>query len=154
MSKIKRLKTFLKKKDYVSIKLKMLKSGHFSLKGTINGVKATFILDTGASATVLDTNQAKQFKVENMQESEDPAAGLGGISMDKFEVEDIEVTLGDFKIPSMQLFLVDLSHVNSAFKNNKMRPVNGIVGADILKGYNAVIDYETNKLYLVDKKED
>ena len=145
---MKKLGGFLRKEGYVFVKLRMLKSGHYRIKGSINGVKAAFILDTGASATVIDTNQVEKFGLGEIVKSEDEAAGLGGIAMDKFEIKDIKVGLGGFETETMQLNLVDLSHVNTAFKGFKMRPVDGIIGADILKTYNAVIDYKVDKLYL------
>ena len=59
-----KLDGFLKKQKYTRIKLKRLKSDHLALKASINGVKGRFILDTGASNTLVDDKHAKLFKLE------------------------------------------------------------------------------------------
>jgi hypothetical protein len=42
----------------------------------------------------------------------------------------------------------NLSHVNTALVNHNSKPVDGIIGADILKKVKAIIDYEKKYLYL------
>ena len=41
-----------------------------------------------------------------------------------------------------------MNHINNALSQKKVPPIDGIIGADILKKSKAVIDYESNKLYL------
>jgi hypothetical protein len=48
--------------------------------------------------------------------------------------------------------LFDLVHINEALTNHKALPVDGIIGADILKKGKAIIDYGTSTLYLKKKK--
>jgi hypothetical protein len=44
--------------------------------------------------------------------------------------------------------LFDLVHVNEALTSHKAMPVDGIIGADILKKGKAIIDYRKQGLYL------
>ena len=46
------------------------------------------------------------------------------------------------------LILFDLTHVNTALINHSSKPVDGIIGADILKRAKAIIDYDKKYLYL------
>ena len=48
----------------------------------------------------------------------------------------------------MFLVLFDLNHINSALNEREIQKVDGIIGADTLKKAKAIIDYESNKLYL------
>jgi hypothetical protein len=41
-----------------------------------------------------------------------------------------------------------MNHINTALSEKKINPIDGIIGADILKKSKAVLDYKTNKLYL------
>jgi len=41
-----------------------------------------------------------------------------------------------------------MSHINNALSQKKIDPIDGIVGADILKKSKAILDYKSNKLYL------
>jgi hypothetical protein len=48
----------------------------------------------------------------------------------------------------INLISFDMNHINNALSQKKVSPIDGILGADILKKSKAVIDYESNKLYL------
>jgi hypothetical protein len=49
---------------------------------------------------------------------------------------------------SSVFILFDLSHVNEALSQQKIKPVDGIIGADVLLKGNAIIDYPNQYLYL------
>ena len=46
------------------------------------------------------------------------------------------------------LITFDMSHINNALSQKKIDPIDGIVGADILKKSKAILDYKSNKLFL------
>ncbi|MFD2698329.1 hypothetical protein ACFSQ0_10020 [Mesonia sediminis] len=48
----------------------------------------------------------------------------------------------------IELVLFDLSHVNLALEQYESEQIHGIIGADILLATNAVIDYETQSMFL------
>jgi len=56
--------------------------------------------------------------------------------------------LGKWIKNKVSLVLFDLTHVNTALVAHQAEPVDGIIGADILKKGKAVIDYERKCLYL------
>jgi len=141
------LKDFLLKKEYISIKLKKTITNHFELKAKINGVKGSFILDTGASNTCVDFDKADFFLLDT-QESDTKAAGAGAIEMLTKEATDVQIKIGKWQYHNLHLVLLDLSHVNTALTNHNANPVDGIIGADILKKGKAIIDYNKKKLYL------
>ena len=39
-----------------------------------------------------------------------------------------------------------MSHINNALSQKKIDPIDGIIGADILKKSKAILDYKSNKL--------
>jgi hypothetical protein len=41
-----------------------------------------------------------------------------------------------------------MSHINNALSEKKINPIEGIIGADILKKTKAILDYNLNNLYL------
>ncbi len=59
-----------------------------------------------------------------------------------------KIKIGKWETNKVILVLFNLTHVNTALINHKSKPVDGIIGADILKKSNAVIDYEKKYLYL------
>ncbi|PWH84159.1 acid protease [Algibacter marinivivus] len=141
------LKEFLEEKGYTKIKLKLTKTNHFEIKATINNVKGSFILDTGASSSCVGFEGIETFKL-NAEDSLIKAAGAGAIDMDTKTAKKNNVKIGKWTNNKVVLVLFNLTHVNTALINHNSKPVDGIIGADILKKGKAIIDYEKKYLYL------
>jgi hypothetical protein len=58
------------------------------------------------------------------------------------------IKIAKWKYKRLDLVLFDLSHVNSALTYHNAKPVDGIIGGDILKKAHAIIDYNKKYLYL------
>tara|TARA_R110002111_G_scaffold223225_2_gene285216 strand:- start:5252 stop:5692 length:441 start_codon:yes stop_codon:yes gene_type:complete len=141
------LQEFLIENGYAKIKLHLTKTNHFEIKATINGCKGLFILDTGASNSCVGFEGIETFKLK-AENSEIKAAGAGAIDMVTKTSEKNKVKIGKWKNNKVVLVLFNLTHVNTALTNHNSKPVDGIIGADILKKGKAVIDYEKKYLYL------
>ncbi|RCS28429.1 acid protease [Polaribacter sp. WD7] len=144
---MKGLEKILKKKKYIKIKLKKIKTNHLELKAKINGVKGNFILDTGASNSCVGLDHIDYFKLD-AKESETKAAGAGATDMETKQSENNLLKIGDWKTNKFHLVLFNLSHVNTALTQHNAKEVHGIIGADILQKGKALIDYSKNVLYL------
>ena len=140
------LQDFLKGKKYKKIPFKVLKTQHLLIKGTINGVKGNFILDTGASNSCVGFESVDRFLL-NAQFSETKAAGAGAVGMETQLAKNNEIQLGRWK-KKFHLIVFDMCHVNQALIQYKTKPVDGIIGADVLLKGKAIIDYSNHYLYL------
>lgn len=141
------LQEFLLKDDYIKVKLRFTKTNHFEIKANINGVKGRFILDTGASSSCVGFEAIDTFKLK-VKDSEIKAAGAGATDMDTKMSKKNKIKIGKWTHHKVVLVLFNLSHVNTALVNHNSKPVDGIIGADILKKGKAVIDYNKKYLYL------
>ncbi|WP_417888622.1 retropepsin-like aspartic protease [Xanthomarina gelatinilytica] len=141
------LKDFLLAKGYTKIKLKLTKTNHFEIKATINGVKGLFILDTGASSSCVGFEAVETFKLK-AKDSEIKAAGAGATDMITQISQKNNLKIGRWKKDKVALVLFNLTHVNTALTTHNSQPVDGIIGADILKKGKGIIDYEKKYLYL------
>lgn len=141
------LRKFLSDKGYLRIKLTLTRTNHFEVKGTINGVEGTFIVDTGASSTCIGMDCAERFGMRT-EDSDVKAAGAGAVNMSTLLSRKNELVLGDWKLKKLRIVLFDLRHVNQALVQHQADPVQGIIGADVLKRARAVIDYQRKELYL------
>jgi len=146
------LKKVLKKKKYVAIKLKKIKTNHLELKAKINGKKGRFILDTGASNSCVGFDRSSYFKLD-AQESETKAAGAGATDMETQQSKNNRLKIGRWKTKKSHLVVFDLSHVNTALTDHHAKKVDGIIGADILEKGKAIIDYQKKILYLKKPKK-
>ncbi len=144
---MKPLQEFLGKQGYLKIKLKLTKTNHFEVKASINGIKGLFILDTGASSSCVGFEATESFGLK-VKDSEIKAAGAGATNMLTQISKKNKLKIGRWKNEKTALILFDLTHVNTALTNHNAKPVDGIIGADILKKGKAIIDYEKKYLYL------
>ena len=143
----KTLQEFLLEKNYTKTKLKLTKTDHFEMKATINGVKGRFILDTGASSSCVGFEGIETFNLK-AKDSNIMAAGAGAINMETKMSKKNKIKIGKWHDNKVVLVLFNLTHVNTALINHNSKPVDGIIGADVLKKGNAIIDYEKKYLYL------
>ncbi len=145
------LKKFLKNKNYIRIPLILTATDHFEIIGKINGVKGRFILDTGASNTCVGFDKIDYFKLIS-KASEIKAAGAGATNMETLVSSKNLIEIGKWQKKKLKIVLFDLVHVNEALITHKALPVDGIIGADILKKAKAIIDYNKKCVYLKLKK--
>ncbi|WP_281542276.1 retropepsin-like aspartic protease [Maribacter aestuarii] len=145
------LKSLLKNKKYIRIQLILTSTDHFEIMAKINGVKGRFILDTGASNTCIGFDKIEYFKLTS-KASEIKAAGAGATNMETLVSNKNLVEIGDWRKKKLKIVLFDLVHVNEALITHKALPVDGIIGADILKKAKAIIDYDKRCVYLKLKK--
>ena len=140
------LNKFLKDSGYISVKLNFLKTKHYSLTATINGKRGRFILDTGASSSCICTSLEKSFNIiseETMEKASSATSEI--ISTNISKNNRIQIGKWENKI---NLITFNMNHVNTALSEKQVDPIDGIVGADILKKSKAILDYKSNKLYL------
>ncbi|MDT0620952.1 retropepsin-like aspartic protease family protein [Croceitalea vernalis] len=144
---MKSLKIFLKSKKFTRIPLVLTATNHFEVSAKINGISGRFILDTGASNTCIGIDKITFFNLIS-EASEIKAAGAGATEMETLISNKNKVQLGNWKKKKQKIVLFDLVHVNEALTAHQALPVDGIIGADILKKGKAIIDYGKNYLYL------
>ena len=141
------LRKLMEGKGYHRIKLKFTETNHFELVARINKIEGNFILDTGASSSCVGFEAVEHFNLL-AEESEVRAAGAGATNMLTRIAQQNTIEIKGWKKKKIALVLFDLTHVNEALVNHKAEKVHGIIGADILKGGKAIIDYKNKALYL------
>lgn len=141
------LKKLLGSRDYIRVPLVLTGTDHFVLVAKINGVSGKFILDTGASHTCVGLDRVEHFGLQT-QNSEIKAAGAGALGMETLISKGNMIQVGDWERARLKIVLFDMVHVNEALLSHSALPVDGILGADVLKKGKAIIDYDKKSLYL------
>ena len=140
------LNKFLKSKGYSSVKLIFLETKHYLIEAKINGTKGRFILDTGASNSCICTSLENKFKIISKKSKEKTSSANSEMTNTNISKSNT-VQIGKWE-DKINLITFDMSHINHALSEKQINPIDGITGADVLKKSKAVIDYESNKLYL------
>ena len=125
---------------------------HLIAEGMINNKPARFVVDTGASRTVFDKDRILNF-IDNPEfnEKEGISAGIGGTDLSSFIFNIEELSFGNLIINDYQAVAMDLSNVNNSYAMLKLPPIDGVLGGDLMKKYQAVINYKLKKMRLTPK---
>jgi hypothetical protein len=121
---------------------------HILIEGSfIDGTPANWIIDTGASKTVLDSNLTQFYEnVESDPEEDFQSAGINQGMLDTTVGIISNLRLGDLEIFNQKVALIDLNHVNEIYEKYTPYKIAGLLGGDILMNYQCVIDYETKMI--------
>ena len=144
---MKNLDDVLRKEKYKKLNFKVSKTQHLLIKAKINGVTGNFILDTGASNSCVGFESIELFNLK-AGKSKTKAAGAGATGMFTQIAKNNSLKIGRWKTEDFHLIIFDMSHVNDALKQYKAKPVQGIIGADVLLEGKAIIDYANHCFYL------
>ena len=148
---IRALHDLLVSNAYRPIALTRTAMGHFSLNGTIDGKPAVFIVDTGASNTVVGRRTADSFGFD-VTHVDDLGGGLGvsGARTERAPVQQLQLDGFDTHLDSV--FVMDIDAVNQALVDNGSEAVDGVVGGDVLMRSEAIIDCAGAMLYLKEQR--
>ena len=144
---MKNLDDILRKEKYKKLNFKVSRTQHLLIKAKINGVTGNFILDTGASNSCVGFESIELFNLK-AGKSKTKAAGAGATGMFTQIAKNNSLKIGRWKTEDFHLIIFDMSHVNDALKQYKAKPVQGIIGADVLLEGKAIIDYANHCFYL------
>ena len=125
---------------------------HIIAEGLINGKLARFVVDTGASRTVFDKDRILDY-IDNPEfsEKEGISAGIGGTDISSFIFSINELCFGELKINDYQAVAMDLSNINNSYAMINLPPIDAVLGGDLLKKYQAIINYKSKKIRLTPK---
>ena len=148
------LTDFLTQKGYYAIPIQQNNAGHLLVATKLNGVEGLFILDTGAGGTVVDSKQAGRLELSLQKDNKAlSGAGAGGQGLEVIQSSGNRIEIGNHIVEDFTLSVMSLEHVIQALAQaGSHEEFLGVVGVDILKPGNAIIDYRTMTLYLSSEK--
>ena len=141
------LKDLLNNQQFVKVKLYKIKTQHLICFGSINNVKATFLIDTGASNSCISLENIDVYDLETEGEKFE-ASGASDKKMEAILSKECKFKLGRFSMKKQKFVLLDLNHINSLLESQNVKKINGIIGAEFLKATKAIIDYDNLDLFL------
>lgn len=141
------LKDLLNNQQFVKVKLYKIKTQHLICFGSINNVKATFLIDTGASNSCISLENIDVYDLKTEGEKFE-ASGASDKKMEAILSKECGFKLGRFSMKKQKFVLLDLNHINSLLESQNVKKINGIIGAEFLKATKAIIDYDNLDLFL------
>lgn len=123
------------------------RSAHITVVCVLSGKEARFLVDTGAGGTCIDSGALETYGLALKGKAE-KGGGVGSTSMQVTAVAKHDLQLAGLDLSRTKLHAIDLSHVNAGLTAEKVAPIVGVLGADILHDRQAVIDYGRQFLVL------
>ena len=122
---------------------------HIMVQGQIQGKEACFLIDTGASRSVFDTNTISTF-IDDIQfeKREGMTAGVGSSDLETAAFIIESLSIGCLEITQYEAVALDLESIHEMYGKLGLPHIDGIIGGDLLKRYKAVINYRSKKLRL------
>lgn len=116
------------------------------VEAKINGKKARFIIDTGASCSLLNESASEYFEFKYTAGLDENVTGLNGESKLKRAL-DCVIHFGPLQLKHHIFKTQDMVTIVSMIERNEHIVISGIIGADILDKYRITIDFK-NKILL------
>lgn len=113
------------------------------VQGTLNGKKAYFLLDTGASISVLDVTKETEYGFRLGDINDLTISGYGGVTDDVVKLTSVDVMLGSESM-SQEFLGKDIGYLVIAIKNSTNLSIVGIIGNNNIAGNDLILDFETN----------
>lgn len=116
---------------------------HILVEGRFNEETPVYwIIDTGASKTVLDVNLHPYYEIVDSDNEDDyQSAGINQGMMETSVGKMYYLRFGELSITDQKVALIDLNHVNDIYGKYTEYRIAGLLGGDILMQYQCVIDY-------------
>ena len=142
---------FLTSMGYIAIPLRQNVAGQLLINAKINDVDGVYILDSGAGQTVVDAKQLDTLKLKlNYDETALTGGGVGAHSIENVPSYNNKIEINNFKIDNLIVAVMSLETAwESLAQVGAHDELFGIIGVDILKTGNAIIDFSTMTLYLM-----
>ncbi len=117
---------------------------HIFINLAVNGKRCRFLIDTGASKSVLDKDYfEKHLDKKNLRTIKQETSGLHSSVPETHLGVVKKLNIGQLSISNYEIAAVDLKHVNTIYKKVKKPPIHGILGSDLMQKYKMVINYGT-----------
>jgi hypothetical protein len=136
--------------DSVSSIIPFNRVGNLMLvKARVDTTEGNFVLDTGAPHLVLNLTYFRDYPSEVAADGE--GAGIGGASAPLITTSVGKLSLGAFEFSRLNADLVNLGNIENA----KGVKVLGLLGVDLFRDCEMIIDFEKNLIYLhrISKKQ-
>ena len=115
--------------------------------GTLNGRRARLMVDTGAFSTLLHQPFVRRMKIP-MRESPFRSAGVNLKQRGVQFATISRFSVGDVHMRGKQVGVIDLQGLVRTGLLEASPPVAGLLGSEILRHHNGIIDFGTRTLYM------
>lgn len=117
-----------------------------SVNVKLNNTKANFLLDTGASTSIIDLRKIDKFTSSKPSKSYNMSSLHDDIDTYQIKIENFD--MGGSIIKNKTFQVADLINLNNTFSTNYIDVIDGILGNDVIFDLVSKIDIEEKTIIL------
>lgn len=135
---------------YVNIPFSFNGAGHPMITVTLaDNVQTNILLDTGASANLLDYDFAKELGV-NLIPTGEKGGGAGGLTLDVFSIDEVSMEIGGQHFDFNNFLSMDFTSIkHSLISSGLTADFQGILGFGFFKMTRCFIDYSADRIFIL-----
>lgn len=135
---------------YVAIPFVFNGAGHPMIKATLaNNIQTNILLDTGASANMLDSDFAKGLGLA-LKPLEKKGGGAGGHTLDLFTIDEVLLEISGQHFRFDNFLSMDFTSMKEALLANGLEAdFQGILGFGFFKMTKCYIDYSADRIFVL-----
>jgi hypothetical protein len=125
--------------------------GHLLLAGHLDRRPVDIVLDTGAGKTFVELGYCRSAGIAVTDTGQPGAPAVGAASStvsNVYTLGDAQLTVDGLRVRSDGIFAIDMTHTNQKLKMRGVDPIRAVIGQDVLRYHEAVIDYAALALFL------
>lgn len=138
---------------YLSIPFSFNGAGHPVIKVTVaHNIPANILLDTGASANLLDHDFAKGLGL-NLTPTGEKGGGAGGLTLDVFSLEEVSLEIGGQHFKFSDFLAMDFTTIRQSLISSGLEAdFQGILGFGFFKMTKSFIDYSADRIFILNNQ--
>ncbi|MBL7828462.1 MAG: aspartyl protease family protein [Saprospiraceae bacterium] len=146
------IETVFIKEGYSIIPFTFNGAGHPMAQATIsNQFKTNIMLDTGASANLLDYDFAKEIGL-NLTPTGEKGGGAGGLTLDIFSIEEVVLEISGAIFKFDNFLAMDFTTIKQSLTASGLSAdFQGILGFGFFKMTQCFIDYSSDRIFILNK---
>ena len=135
--------------QYAEVLLEPVELLVFGVRAEMNGEPVKLLIDSGASASVLDQGAVERVHLNHSEKRGRVIRGVGKIGASwLYQGKVNSLRLGEVTVTNLDFAVADLSRWGMSGKPNKARDVDGLLGVEFLSRNGSIIDYQSRKLWV------
>lgn len=137
---------------YIQIPFSFNGAGHPIIPGVFtHNSKANILLDTGASANLLDHDFARQIGLDLIPTGE-KGGGAGGLTLDVFAIEKVLLETGGQHFEFNDFLSMDFTSIRQSLVSSGLdADFQAILGFGFFKMTRSFIDYSADRIFILNR---
>ncbi|MBL7731697.1 MAG: aspartyl protease family protein [Chitinophagaceae bacterium] len=149
---MKKVEAAFTEEGYISVPFSFNGAGHPIIEVMLpGGRKTNILLDTGASANILDHDFAKELGL-NLTPTGEKGGGAGGLTLDVYSIDSVSMEISRRSFQFSNFLAMDFTTIKQSLVTSGLEAdFQGILGFGFFKMTKCFIDYAADRIFILNE---